>query len=225
MSNENTENTETENNSHRLELNQITINESNSSRRILITLISVGIIIIVGVIISIKILNKKKKTCVEKKCGELIESCEEERCCDGDICDEETCESIEYCEEEGCCGEDECCEEICKEKQICNYIGCCNGQDCCKEEIKITHKINYINIYDDVVNKTLNLEVNKIGKNRRLEEKNYYTEIKGEYLFNIYNYEIIDNSIIYYAYAALLSLNKTNNNQITVSIGILIKKV
>ena len=226
---------------------QITLNENSSLlKKILIT--SIGIIIIVGVIVCIIILKKDKKPCVGKNCCELIEYCEEEGCCDeNDCCEVIKCEPKEYCEEDGCCEGKKCCKvikcepkEYCKEDGCCegkkccevikcesihqcNYKGCCNGQHCCVENseiiIEISNKINYVNIYDDVVNKTLNLEVNKIGKNRRLEEKNYYTEIKGEYLFNIYNYEIIDNSIIYYAYAALLSLNKTNNNQITVSIG------
>ena len=119
-------------------------------------------------------------------------------------------------------GNDCCIEKNCRSIKQCNYKGCCSGNYCCVENtgiiIDINQKINYTNIYEDVINKNLNIEVNKVGKNRRLEEKNFYTEIKGEYLFNVYDFEKNDNSIVYYAYAVLLNLNK-KNNEINVFIG------
>ena len=51
------------------------------------------------------------------------------------------------------------------------------------------------------------------------KKKNFYTEIKGEYLLNVYDFKKKDNSsIVYYAYAVLLNLNK-KNNEINVFIG------
>ena len=184
---------------------------------------------------------KGKDCCEEREC-ELIAYCEGKECCKGNKCCE--CKSKEYCEGEGCCKDKYCCEE-CNNITKCEGKGCCNGKQCCKEEnckiikqcnkdgccngnyccientgiiIEIDQKINYVNIYDDNINKTLNIEINKVGKNRRLEEKTYYTEIKGKYLFSVYDFNKSDNSIIFYAYAVLLSLNKTND-QMHFSIG------
>ena len=164
--------------------------------------------------------------CNGKNCCEICESkefCEDDECCNGKNCCE-ICENIEKCDFEGCCNEKDCCiEENCRSIKQCNYKGCCNGNYCCVENtgiiIDINQKINYTNIYEDVINKNLNIEVNKVGKNRRLEEKNFYTEIKGEYLLNVYDFKKKDNSsIVYYAYAVLLNLNK-KNNEINVFIG------
>ena len=131
----------------------------------------------------------KENDCCEEKICESIEYCYGNECCNGKNCCEYVnqknfvkvmnveMEKIVVILKDVVMEKDCCIEENCKSIKQCNYKGCCNGNYCCVENtgiiIDINQKINYTNIYEDVINKNLNIEVNKVGKNRRLEEKKF----------------------------------------------------
>ena len=85
-----------------------------------------------------------------------------------------------------------------------------------KKEIimKVSHKKNEVTMYEDFTTKFTNIETNNDGiTSRRLKEQSVKSEIKGKYLFNIYNISNYSKKTIYDAYVVLLSLTKTINDK------------
>ena len=78
-------------------------------------------------------------------------------------------------------------------------------------EININHKVNEVLIYDDNYEKKTNvvLGISNNGNNRRLDESSntisQTTKYTTKYLINVYQ---VDEEKVYYAYAAIIKMNK-----------------
>ena len=84
----------------------------------------------------------------------------------------------------------------------------CEGKDC--PVFDINYKKNDVYLYEEKVLKVSNIELSNSKKNGRLLEDNSgLTEkstITSKYLINIYDYD--ENEKVYYAYAAVIDMNK-----------------
>ena len=163
----------------------------------------IGVVLLATIITIIVLLSKKHDDCQIK--------CEDDpnKCCD-DFCKKnpEQCPPFPPCEGKNCPCEGENCP--CEGENCPPIPDNCKGEDCDKFVFDINYKKNDVYLYEEKVLKVSNIELSNSKKNGRiLEDNSGLTEkstITSKYLINIYDYD--ENEKVYYAYAAVIDMNK-----------------
>ena len=108
----------------------------------------------------------------------------------------------------------------------CPYIGddCpCIGDECKEEDpeaiVNINYKKNDILIYNENQSKISIVELNENIPSQNSSDFVQNSIMISKYLINIYDEQIEDSSIIYYAYAFVLNMSKKIENEEEVSMG------
>ena len=108
----------------------------------------------------------------------------------------------------------------------CPYIGddCpCIGNECKEEDpeaiVNINYKKNDILIYNENQSKISIVELNENIPSQNSSDFVQNSIMISKYLINIYDEQIEDSSIIYYAYAFVLNMSKKIENEEEVSMG------